>query len=112
MFEIDFMKKIFYLPIIALLSISCSQQQNLVKNNFQDSDLDGIHDSRDACPFEPGSIFNLGCPEDESMKLSATYDKLKSTDADLDGVPDDKDECPNLYGSPFNQGCPFVIKVD
>ncbi len=106
------MKKIFYIFILSIAVGSCSQQQSLSTVYFLDSDLDGVHDRRDACPTVPGSVFNLGCPEDSTMQLSDYYDQLKSTDADLDGVPDDKDECPNVYGSPFNQGCPFVMDVN
>lgn len=71
-----------------------------------DSDLDGVYDVRDNCPYESGSVFNMGCPDGEP-KLSLNYNKEKSTDSDLDGVPDGKDDCPFTYGSPFNQGCPF-----
>lgn len=62
---------------------------------------------RDACPYEAGSIFNLGCPNENKQLALSQIDQLKSTDTDLDGVMDDKDECPLLYGSPFNQGCPI-----
>lgn len=110
MFQV--LKKLFYIFSISLVVISCSQQRTLSNSQLIDSDLDGVHDRRDACPKIPGSVFNLGCPEDSTMQLSDYYNKLKSTDADLDGVPDDKDECPNLYGSPFNQGCPFMIEVN
>lgn len=76
-----------------------------------DTDLDGVHDRRDACPKEAGSIFNLGCPEEKNHQLSAYIDKIKSTDADLDGVSDEKDDCPTIYGSPFNLGCPFMMET-
>lgn len=92
--------------ISLILFTSCTQQKILSNNNSLDADLDGVHDYRDNCPDEPGSIFNFGCPNAEP-KLSSIYDKNKSTDADLDGIPDSKDDCPALYGSPFNQGCPF-----
>ena len=111
-FEIRDMKKIYYMTVIAFLTFSCAQQKSIVKNQHLDSDLDGIHDSRDACPKDPGSLFNLGCPENNSVKLALNYDELKSTDADLDGVKNEKDECPEQYGSPFNQGCPFMIILD
>ncbi len=110
MFQV--LKKGIYIFIISLATISCSQQQSFSTSQLIDSDLDGVHDRRDACPTIPGSVFNLGCPEDKSMQLSAYYNQLKSTDSDLDGVPDEKDECTNLYGSPFNQGCPFVMDLN
>lgn len=74
---------------------------------FVDSDLDGVHDLRDACPNQSGSFFNLGCPDDNGLLSLSNIDQVKSTDTDLDGVMDDKDECPLVYGSPFNQGCPI-----
>jgi len=104
--------KIRYIFLIFLFcQISCTQQQAILADKAADLDLDGVHDRRDACPNEPGSIFNLGCPLENNQLLSAYYDKLKSTDSDLDGVPDDKDECVNLYGSPFNLGCPFMMDI-
>lgn len=75
------------------------------KTKWMDTDLDGVHDLKDACPMEAGSPFNLGCPE--KTKLSLNFDRESSNDSDLDGVPDDRDECPNVYGSPFNLGCPY-----
>lgn len=93
------------LVLISIASISCAQQKKLADHNKIDSDLDGIHDNRDACPMEPGSIFNLGCPD--STQLALKFNESASTDSDLDGVEDSKDECPYEYGSPFNQGCPF-----
>ena len=91
--------------LIAFLTASCSTQK--LNEKLVDSDLDGVHDVRDACPNEAGSIFNLGCPIENNQLTLSQIDQLKSTDTDLDGVMDDKDECPLLYGSPFNQGCPI-----
>lgn len=100
------MKNLFIILLLILFT-ACSRQLSL-NHNLIDSDLDGMHDYRDACPDEPGSIFNMGCPNDEP-KLSLAFNKDKSTDSDLDGIPDGKDECPFAYGSPFNQGCPFKV---
>jgi len=101
------MKPTIAILFALILFASCSQQKSLSSaHNFSDTDLDGVHDNRDACPNEAGSVFNLGCPENES-KLSLVFNEEKSTDSDLDGVPDVKDDCPTVYGSPFNQGCPF-----
>lgn len=91
--------------LTALVTVSCSTQKQNQK--LVDSDLDGVHDMRDACPYEAGSIFNLGCPNENKQLSLSQIDQLKSTDTDLDGVMDDKDECPLMYGSPFNQGCPI-----
>lgn len=102
------MKYLLQLSIFIIILSSCAQQNYKVvsQQSYVDSDLDGVHDQRDACPFEAGSIFNLGCPK-SSNHLSSQFNKEDSTDSDLDSVPDDKDECPEVYGSPFNMGCPF-----
>ena len=54
-----------------------------------DRDRDGIADSDDACPDEPGPATAGGCP-----------------DRDLDGVPDREDLCPDQAGPAATQGCP------
>jgi serine/threonine protein kinase len=60
--------------------------------NFQDSDNDGIINTRDMCPYEEGDYMNDGCP---------VYD------SDNDGVTDDYDECVDEPGSSENYGCPW-----
>jgi outer membrane protein OmpA-like peptidoglycan-associated protein len=54
-----------------------------------DRDRDGIADSEDACPEEPGSPTAAGCP-----------------DRDSDGIADRADLCPDIAGTPATQGCP------
>jgi OOP family OmpA-OmpF porin len=54
-----------------------------------DSDGDGILDSTDQCPNQPGIIQFSGCP-----------------DRDRDGVPDHADQCPATPGLPKYKGCP------
>lgn len=54
-----------------------------------DSDKDGIVDTEDACPTEPGTVETRGCP-----------------DTDMDGVPDNMDECPLEAGLLQLVGCP------
>lgn len=104
MFRLETMYKLFFLFIAGSMT-SCASLNLSDKISYQDMDLDGVHDKKDACPQQPGSVFNLGCPEDKLLSLF--YNQDLSTDSDLDGVSDDKDECPESYGSPFNQGCPF-----
>ena len=55
-----------------------------------DSDGDGIPDSEDACPTQPGPAEFDGCP-----------------DTDGDQVPDNVDKCPNEPGPAENGGCPL-----
>jgi outer membrane protein OmpA-like peptidoglycan-associated protein len=57
---------------------------------IKDKDKDGIPDSEDACPNEPGTAATNGCP-----------------DKDGDGVADKDDQCPNEPGLLSNHGCPF-----
>jgi outer membrane protein OmpA-like peptidoglycan-associated protein len=54
-----------------------------------DRDRDGIVDSDDACPDEPGPAAAGGCP-----------------DRDLDGIADRGDLCPDQAGPAATQGCP------
>ncbi|MBI9046649.1 MAG: thrombospondin type 3 repeat-containing protein [Anaerolineaceae bacterium] len=63
----------------------------------EDSDDDGVPDSEDDCPVEPGTPERDGCPE------TAEED---GTDSDGDGVPDDEDTCPEDPGLPEDDGCP------
>ena len=60
--------------------------------NFQDSDNDGIINTRDDCPDKAGDVLNGGCP---------------ISDLDEDGVEDEKDECATEAGPIENKGCPW-----
>jgi hypothetical protein len=62
-----------------------------------DSDNDGVPDSSDACPSEPGQASNGGCP---------------AQDSDGDGVPDTSDGCPSASGPVSNAGCPVPPDSD
>ncbi len=78
--------------------------QKALASSAPDADGDGVPDSADACPKQPGAVSNdaeaNGCP------LEA--------DADGDGVPDDKDACPKEPGikssDPKTSGC--AARVD
>ena len=61
-----------------------------------DSDNDGILNSDDDCPFEPGLALANGCPKD----------------SDGDGVDDYFDRCPNTKGNQRSEGCPESIDKD
>ena len=56
-----------------------------------DADGDGVPDSVDKCPKEPGAVENGGC--------------LLPADGDGDGVPDQSDQCPKEAGPAENHGC-------
>jgi outer membrane protein OmpA-like peptidoglycan-associated protein len=57
---------------------------------IQDRDGDGVPDSEDLCPDEPGPAALDGCPDDDG-----------------DGIPNREDKCPNEPGPPENDGCPL-----
>lgn len=54
-----------------------------------DRDGDGIVDSSDLCPDQPGMAMFQGCP-----------------DKDNDSIPDKDDQCPAVYGLSRYKGCP------
>jgi outer membrane protein OmpA-like peptidoglycan-associated protein len=56
-----------------------------------DRDKDGVPDSSDKCPSEPGPAENGGCPD---------------KDRDKDGVVDRRDKCPDVPGPAERDGCP------
>lgn len=61
-----------------------------------DSDMDGVPDYKDKCPFLRGIEANEGCPEDR----------------DGDGVYDYDDVCPDVKGVAENLGCPRENSAD
>lgn len=61
-----------------------------------DSDMDGVPDYKDKCPFLKGIEANEGCPEDR----------------DGDGVYDYDDVCPDVIGVAENLGCPRNKSAD
>jgi len=56
----------------------------------EDWDHDGVPNSKDRCPREPGPAELDGCP-----------------DRDGDGIPDIDDKCPDQPGPVQNEGCPL-----
>jgi outer membrane protein OmpA-like peptidoglycan-associated protein len=100
----------------------------------KDTDNDGVLDTNDACPTEPGSRsedpLKNGCPVEEDSDLDGdtildlddacptlpgpatffyrTHGCPKVIDTDKDGVPDRTDACPREPGErpPSGNGCP------
>ena len=62
-----------------------------------DTDGDGVPDSSDQCPTQPGPASNNGCPVPPPPPI----------DTDGDGVPDSSDNCPTVPGPATNGGCPL-----
>ncbi len=67
-----------------------------------DKDNDGIADSEDECPDEPGGKDSNGCPDDESL----VSDNVEADD-DKDGIPNSRDKCPTIAGLEVFNGCPL-----
>jgi OOP family OmpA-OmpF porin len=92
------------------------------KESIQDTDGDGIPDSLDKCPLQPGIVKYNGCPvpdtdgdgisdEDDScvlVKGVLRYHGCPVPDRDGDGINDEDDKCPLLAGPTSNRGCPVV----
>ena len=66
-----------------------------------DTDGDGIPNSADNCPNQPGPRTNGGCPLPDTGGNGGG-----SQDRDGDGVADFVDRCPDQPGTGFTQGCP------
>lgn len=81
-----------------------------------DDDNDGVKNSMDKCPKEPGPAKLDGCPDrdedgvpdskDRCPKKKGPYELGGCPDKDGDGVIDDEDKCPKDKGSLELQGCP------
>lgn len=84
-----------------------------------DRDHDGIVDSLDACPDQPGSAALQGCPDKDGDGIADKDDKCPDVaglakyqgcpipDTDGDGINDEEDKCPTVAGVARYQGCPI-----
>ncbi|MEO9005128.1 MAG: OmpA family protein [Ginsengibacter sp.] len=85
---------------------------------INDRDHDGIVDSLDACPDEPGLAALQGCPDKDGDGIADKDDKCPDVaglakyqgcpvpDTDKDGINDGEDKCPTIPGVARYQGCP------
>lgn len=85
----------------------------------KDKDKDGIPDTDDACPEEPGSLITNGCPDKDGDGIADKDDKCPDEagtkkyfgcpipDTDKDGINDEEDKCPGTPGLPKYNGCPI-----
>jgi outer membrane protein OmpA-like peptidoglycan-associated protein len=81
-----------------------------------DRDKDGIVDSEDACPDEPGPKETSGCPDKDGDKIIDKEDACPDQagpaatkgcpDKDGDGILDKEDRCPDKAGPKELKGCP------
>ena len=87
-----------------------------LKFGGKDTDGDGIYDTEDACPEEPGSIVFDGCPDTDNDGVQDNKDSCPDAagilelggcpDKDGDGVIDKEDKCPSVSGLKSLKGCP------
>lgn len=92
-----------------------------VKQSYiSDRDNDGIVDTADACPDEPGMARFMGCPDKDGDGIPdkedacpalfgyVQYHGCPPPDTDKDGIPDSLDKCATIPGTKENFGCPPV----
>jgi outer membrane protein OmpA-like peptidoglycan-associated protein len=82
----------------------------------RDRDGDGVVDSQDECPDEPGLAQFAGCPDRDGDGVEDRKDKCLDQpgpveaegcpDSDGDGIPDNLDRCPQHAGPAEFNGCP------
>lgn len=82
----------------------------------KDTDKDGVPDTEDKCPNDPGKPELGGCPDTDGDGIVDKDDKCPAVaglaafmgcpDTDGDGIVDAEDACPNDKGSAEMKGCP------
>ncbi|MBO6795261.1 MAG: OmpA family protein [Balneolaceae bacterium] len=81
----------------------------------QDTDNDGIRDSKDECPEVAGDYRTEGCADRDFDAVLDSEDRCPNQaglaefagcpDTDADGVPNYEDKCPTVPGSATMNGC-------
>lgn len=94
-------KKLFWISllVIALLAFAGTAYA-------QDGDGDGVPDTADRCPNQPGPRTNGGCP----LATPTPAAGVPVADRDGDGVADFVDACPDQAGTGFTGGCPEGVQ--
>lgn len=108
----------FVIGIVGLIISLAMSIGTIYAMEYQDSDGDGIVDSRDNCPDEFGTMY--GCPDSDGDGVEDIYDDCPDVsgtingcpDSDEDGVADSEDNCPEVPGDPENAGCPYDTDGD
>jgi outer membrane protein OmpA-like peptidoglycan-associated protein len=91
-------------------------EKECIPSGESDIDNDGIKDSADKCPNDPGPAASYGCPDSDYDGITNNEDKCPDMpglielsgcpDMDRDGVIDPKDDCPAAPGPAKFNGCP------
>lgn len=104
--------------------VEIPEVQDRIKVKVKDRDGDGVVDSLDACPDEPGLVALKGCPDRDGDGIADKDDKCPDVpgvarysgcpipDSDGDGVNDEIDKCPHQAGPASNDGCPLINDKD
>jgi OmpA-OmpF porin, OOP family len=91
----------------------------VIPPSAKDRDGDGIVDSADACPDEPGLAIFKGCADTDQDGIANKDDKCPTVygvvryqgcpvpDTDKDGINDEEDQCINVPGLARYKGCPI-----
>lgn len=86
-----------------------------------DRDKDGVPDSLDKCPDQPGLASFSGCPDSDGDGIPDADDQCPNVagiasmngcplkDSDGDGIPDVRDQCPDVMGFAETNGCPVKL---
>jgi outer membrane protein OmpA-like peptidoglycan-associated protein len=100
----------------ASVSWSPPMEKECIPSGESDIDNDGIKDSADKCPNDPGPAASYGCPDSDYDGITNNEDKCPDMpglielsgcpDMDRDGVIDPKDDCPAAPGPAKFNGCP------
>lgn len=85
-----------------------------------DTDGDGIANSKDLCPAQPGVASLNGCPDADGDGIADSRDQCPDIagvpslvgcpDGDKDGIADAQDKCPTEFGLKDREGCPLRDK--
>jgi hypothetical protein len=89
-------------------------RSTIAEGGLEDSDFDGLPDSFDACPLEPGPPELGGCQDRDGDRIPDSIDVCPDApgpftgcpDSDGDGFTDPSDICPLSWGPQQFGGCP------
>ena len=97
------MKKRSFISILTVFILMLGIVSQVSAQSTFDTDGDGVPNTNDNCPNEPGPRTNGGCPLPQNDEPSR-HDI--PDDSDGDGTADPLDACPTVAGDGANGGCP------
>ncbi len=106
---------LFYCACETKIFAQTQPEKEKTQSGPPDRDKDGVEDSKDTCPDQPGRPEDEGCPVHqvtEEFEIAVPPGSVTdSRDSDQDGTPDKDDRCPGEIGPRINKGCPQVTLV-